>query len=195
LATSVVEHHQNAFILHRARDTCIVEMCSADDITKRKELFQLSRTSSIAAVMAVSDRYVVVKDPDTKELIIYDFTSQQTVKFSCMNLLGLQFGPDSNLLGVSGSKLQKYRIENGKLVKLWACDDIRDGCSLCTDSDGLIYVLTRFSKKIFVVSSQGAANNYSIIIKVHCMLITVADIKMLFILKKHSMSVKKYNIY
>ncbi|KAF6021396.1 hypothetical protein EB796_020296 [Bugula neritina] len=195
LATSLVEHHQNVFILHRARDTCIAEMCSAGDITKRKELFQFPRTSNIVAVMAVSDRYVVVRNPDTNQLIIYDFTSQQTEKISSINLLGLQFGPDSNLLGVLDDKLQKYRIDNGKLFELWTCDDIEDGYSLCTDSDGLIYIAARLSKKIFVVSSQGAANNYSIIIKVHRMITTVADIKMLFILRKHSMSVKKYNIY
>jgi len=54
--------------------------------------------------------------------------------------------------------LQKYKIENGKLVELWTCDDIKGGYSLCTDSDGLIYVSTGFLKKIYVVSSQGAAN-------------------------------------
>jgi len=157
--TSVVECHQNVFILHRARGTCIAEMCSAGDITKRKELFQFPRTSNIVAVMAVSDRYVVVTNPDTSQLIIYDLTSQQTEKISSMNLLGLQFGPDNNLLGVFGSKLRKYKIENGQLVELWTCDDIRDGYSLCTDSDGLIYVVGRSSKKIYVVSSQGAATN------------------------------------
>jgi len=193
--TSVVEHHQNVFILHTVNNTDRVEICSAGDITKRKELFQFPRTSNIVAAMAVSDRYVVVENPDTNQLIIYDFTSQQTEKISSINLLGLQFGPDSNLLGVLDDKLQKYRIDNGKLFELWTCDDIEDGYSFCTDSDGLIYIAARLSKKIFVVSSQGAANNYSIIIKVHRMITTVADIKMLFILRKHSMSVKKYNIY
>jgi len=152
--TSIVEHHQNVFILHTVNNTDIVEMCLADDITKRKELFQFPRTSNTAAVIAVSDRYVVATDPDNKQLIIYDFTSQQTNRSSC-HLLGLQFGPDSNLLGVCISKLQKHKIENGQLAELWTCDDIKDGYTVCTDSDGLIYVTTR-SLKIFVVSSQGA---------------------------------------
>jgi len=156
LATSVVEHHQNVFILHTVNNTDIVEMCLADDITKRKKLFQFPRTSNTAAAMAVSDRYVVVVNPDTKQLIIYDFTSQQTEKINSMNLLGLQFGPDSNLLGVCGRTLHKYKIENGQLVELWTCDDIEDGYNLCTDSKGLIYVAVRSSQKIFVVSSQGA---------------------------------------
>jgi len=163
LATSVVEHHQNVFILHRVPGTCKLEMCLAGDITKRKELFQFSRTSNIVAVMAVSDGYVVVVNPDTNELIIYDFTSQQTEKSCSMDLLGFQFGPDSNLLGVCGSKLKKYKIENGQLVEIWTCDDIEDGFSLCTDSDGLIYVAARSSQKIFVVSSQGAANNNTLL--------------------------------
>jgi len=150
--TSVVEHHQNVFILHRAYGTCKVEMCLAGDITKGKELFQFPRTSNIIALMTVSDRYVVVSNPDTKELIIYDFTSQQTNKNSCY-LFGLQFLPDGNLLGICKGKLQKYRIENGELVELWICDDFKNGYSLCTDSDGLIYVSTKSLKKIYVVSS------------------------------------------
>jgi len=161
--TSVVENHQNVFTLHTANNTDRVEICIAGDITKRKELFQFPRTINIAAVMAVSDRYVVATDPDNKQLIIYNFTSQQTEKISLINLLGLQFGLDGNLLGVSERKLQKYKVENGQLVELWTCDDIEDGYSLCTDSDGLIYVAARSSKKIYVVSSQGAASKNTLL--------------------------------
>jgi len=155
-ATSVVEHHQNLFILHRAPSTCKIEMCLADDTTKKNKLFQFPRTSDKAAIMTVSDRYVVATNPDTDQLIIYDFTSQQTEKISSMNLLGLQFVPDGCLLGVWRDKLQKYKIENGELVELWTCDDFKDGYSLCTDSDGLIYVAASSLKKIHVVSSEGA---------------------------------------
>ncbi|KAF6016656.1 hypothetical protein EB796_025040 [Bugula neritina] len=104
--------------------------------------------------MAISDGYVVATDPDTGQLVIYDFTSQQTNRSSC-HLLGLQFGPDSNLLGVCISKLQKYKIDNGQLVELWTCNDIKGGESLCTDSYGLIYVVARSLKQIYVISSQG----------------------------------------
>jgi len=148
--TSVVEYHQNVFILHRGGSISKVDMCLAGDITKRKELFQFP---------TVSDRYVVVGNPDTNQLIIYDFTSQQTTKVNFLNLLGLQFLPDGCLLGVCGSKLQKYKIKNGQLVELWTCDDLKGGYSLCTDSNGLIYVLAQSLKKIYVVSSQGAATN------------------------------------
>jgi len=75
--TSVVEHHQNVFLLHAAPDAWKVKMCLADKITKTKDLFEFDKTSDAVAVMAVSDRYVVVKDPDTEQLIIYDFMSQQ----------------------------------------------------------------------------------------------------------------------
>jgi len=115
--TSVVEHHQNVFILHAAPDAWKVEMCLTDDTTKRKGLFQFPRTSNTAAVMAVSDRYVVIDNPDTNQLVIYDFESQQTERTYC-SLDGLRFLPDGCLLGVSGSKLQKYKIENGELVEL-----------------------------------------------------------------------------
>jgi len=60
------------------------------------------------------------------------------------------------LLGVCGGKLQKYEIDNGQLVELWTCNDFEDGDSLCTDSNGLIYVAAKSLKKIYVVSFQGA---------------------------------------
>jgi len=154
-----MEHRQNVFILHKKGDISKVEMCLNGDITKRKNLFQFNRTSYIAAVMTVSDRYVVVKNPDTRQLIIYDFTSLKTRKTD-QYLLFIQFLPDGNLLGVGEGKLQKYRIENGQLVELWTYDDIEDGYNLCTDSDKLIYVSTESLKKIYVVSSlQGLITN------------------------------------
>jgi len=157
--TSVVEHHQHLFILHKNSGISKVDMCLANDITKRKELFQFDRTSNKVPVMAVSDRYVVVRNPDTKDLIIYDYASQQTNKSSCY-LLSLQFLPDGCLLGVCKSKLQKYRIDNGQLVEIWTCDDFKNRHSLCTGSDGLIYVSTKSLKKIYVVSSlQGLITN------------------------------------
>jgi len=158
--TSVVEHHQNVIILYREGNISKVDMCLDGDITKKKEIFQFDRTGNFAAVMAVSDRYVVVRNPDTKELVIYDYASQQTNKNSCY-LLGLQFLPDGCLLGVVGGKLQKYKIENGQLVELWTCYDLKGGYSLCTDSNGLIYVTARSRKKMYVVSSQGAATNFT----------------------------------
>jgi len=161
--TSVVEHHHNVFILHAVNNTDIVETCMADDITKRKELFQFHRTNNTAAVMAVSDRYVVVTNPDTNQLIIYDFTSQQTQRTNWLYSTGLQFLPDGCLFEVAGGKLKKYKIENRQLVELWTCDDLKGGYSLCTDSNGFIYVSIRSLKKIYVVSSQGAANSKIII--------------------------------
>jgi len=163
IVTSVIEHHQNLIILYNVNNTDMIEMCLAGDITKRKKLFYLHRTSYTAAIMTVSDRYVVVKNPDAKQLTIYDFTSQQKEKKYSVDALNLQLLPGACLLGVCKEKLQKFKIENGQLVELWTCNDITDGYRLCTDSNGFIYVTTRLLKKIYVVSSQGAANNISII--------------------------------
>jgi len=156
--TSVVEHHQNVFILHREPDAWKVKICLADNITKRKDLFEFDKISNDVAVMAVSDRYVVVTNPITKQMMIYDFMSEQIARDYC-SLDGLLFLPDGCLLGVCEGKLQKYGIENGQLVELWTCDEIEDGYSLCTDFNGLIYMSTGLLKKICIVSSQGAANN------------------------------------
>jgi len=154
--TSVVQHHQNVFILRKNGNIFKVEMCLAGDITKRQQLFQFHRTRNGEPVMAVSDRYIVVKNSDTKDLIVYDFESQQTKRTYC-NLQSLQFLPDGCLLGVSGSELRKYKIDNRELVELWTCDDIIDGYSICTDYNGLIYVTASILQMMFVISSQGAA--------------------------------------
>jgi len=155
---SVVEHQQNVFILHTVNNTDIVEMCLADDITKRKELFQLHNIYYTKAIMTVSDRYVVVKNSDAVQFTIYDFTSQRREEKYSLGVRNLHLLPDACLLGVCEEKLQKFKIENGQLVELWTCNDIKDEYSLCTDSNGFIYVTTRFWKKIYVISSQGAAN-------------------------------------
>jgi len=108
--------------------------------------------------MTVSDRYVVVKNSDAVQLTIYDFTSRRREEKYSLGARNLHLLPGACLLGVCKEKLQKFKIENGQLVELWTCNDIEDGYHLCTDSNGFIYVTTRFWKKIYVVSSQGAAN-------------------------------------
>jgi len=72
-----------------------------------------------------------------------------------LNLHNIHLLPDGCLLGVCAGKLQKHQLGTGQLVKLWTCDDIKGGYSLCTDCNGLIYVLAKSLKKLYVVSSQG----------------------------------------
>jgi len=155
--TAVVETLQNVFILHRESDISKVEMCFAGDITKRQQLFQFDRTSLGVTVMAVSDRYVVVNNPDTRQLILYDFITKQTETIHPdVYSFGLHFLPDGHLLGAGGNKLIKYKIENGKLSTVWTCDDVTDGYSVCTDSNGLIYVSGKSLKSLYIISSGTA---------------------------------------
>jgi len=158
--TGVIETPQNVFILYREGDISKVEMCLAGDITKRQQLFQFDRTSNKVPIVAVSDRYVVVKNPDIyKQLIFYDSITKQTVTIHPdVYLLGLQFLPDGNLLGVSADKLIKYKVENGKLTTVWTCEDVTEGYSVCTDSNGLIYVSRRRLKLIYVISPSGSVH-------------------------------------
>ncbi|KAF6033440.1 hypothetical protein EB796_008252 [Bugula neritina] len=154
--TGVIETPQNVFILHREGDISKVEMCLAGDITKRQQLFQFDRTSNTGAVMAVSDRYVAVNHPDTRQLIIYDFITKQTETIHPdVPLLGLHFLPDGHLLGVGGGKLMKYKVENGKLTTVWTCDGVTDGYSVCTDANGLIYVSGQSLKSLYIISLSG----------------------------------------
>ncbi|KAF6017289.1 hypothetical protein EB796_024396 [Bugula neritina] len=139
--SGVIETLQNVFILHREDDISKVEMCLAGDITKRQQLFQFDRTGDGVAVMAVSDRYVVVNHPDNYQLIIYDFITKQTETIHPdVYPFGLHFLPDGHLLGVGGGKLIKYEVKNRKLTTVWTCDDVTGGYSVCADSNGLLYV-------------------------------------------------------
>ncbi|KAF6034352.1 hypothetical protein EB796_007339 [Bugula neritina] len=156
IVSGVIETPQNVFILHREGDISKVEMCLVGDMTKRQQLLQFDRTGDIAAVMAVSDRYVVVKNPDTKQLIIYDFITKQTETIHPdVYPLGLHFLPDGHLLGVGGCKLIKYKVENGKLTTVWTCDDVTEGYSVCADSSGLIYVFADNIKTCYFISPMG----------------------------------------
>jgi len=156
VVTGVIETPQNAFILHREDDISKVEMCLTGDITKRQQLFQFDRTSAIAALMAVSDRNVVVKNPGTGQLIIYDFITKQTETIHPdVYPADLHFLPDGHLLGVGGGELIKYKIENGKLTTVWTCDDVTDAYSVCADSVGLIYVSGMNLKLLYILSPSG----------------------------------------
>jgi len=154
--TGVIETPQNVFILHREGDIAKVDMCLAGDITKRQQLFQFDRTGNVAAAMAVSDRYVVVKNPDTNQLIIYDFITKQTDTIHPdVYPFGVNFLPDGHLLGVDGGKLIKYKVENGTLTTVWTCDDVPYVYSVCADSDGLIYVFADSIKTCYIISPMG----------------------------------------
>jgi len=156
VVNSVIETPQNVFILHREVDIDKVDMCLTGDITKRQQLFQFDRKGSGAAVMAVSDRYVVVNHLDTKQLIIYNFITKQTETIHPdVYPLGLHFLPDGHLLGVGKGTLMKYKLENGKLTTVWTCDDVTDGYSVCADYNGLIYVSGMGLKSLYIISPSG----------------------------------------
>jgi len=155
--TGVIETPQNVFILHSKGGIDKVDMCLAGDITKRQQLFQFDRTGDGAAVMVVSEGYVVVNHPDTKQLIIYDFITKQTeTTHPDVFPVGLHFLPDGHLLGVGGGKLMKYKVENGELTTVWTCEDVTNGNRVCSDSIGLIYVCTNNNlKTVYIISPEG----------------------------------------
>jgi len=157
IVNGVIAKHQSVFILHREGDIDKVEMCLAVNITKRQQLLQFDRTSMYAPALAVSDRYVVVKNPDTEQLIIYDFITKQTETiYLDVYPVGLHFLPDGHLLGVGGDKLIKYKLANGKLTTVWTCGGVTDGSKVCSDINGLIYVSTNNNlKTVYTISPVG----------------------------------------
>ena len=157
--TSAIEHHRNVFVLHKDGNTVIVEMC-LPGVTQKNKLFELQRTDNTASFLAVSDKYVVAINPDNNQLVLYNFLTKQTTTLTLeLAPWDVYFLLDGDLLVLSRSQyksLTRYRIENNQLTKVWTCEDLTDGHSVCTDSDGLIYVSTRNKRKIlYVLSTTG----------------------------------------
>ena len=156
--TSLVEHHRNVFLLGRADDVYLVEMC-LPGVTQREKLFEFQRTSTAAAFLAVSDEYVVAVNPGANALLLYDFLTKQTVTLApTVNPTNVCFLPDGDLLVLSFSdhSIVRYRIENNQLTPVWTCEDIADSYGVCTDHNGLIYVCTLNGRQtIYILSPEG----------------------------------------
>ena len=158
--SSVVEHHRNVFILHQTRHTCFVEIC-LPGVTQREKLFEFQSTSIDPTSLTVSEKYVVVINPETKTLLLYDFLTKQTVTLTpTVNPTDVYFLPDGDLLvlGLSDDSIFRYKIENNQLTLVWTYTDIsifgRGG--ICTDHNGLIYACsTGFGQTIVILSPEG----------------------------------------
>jgi len=154
---NVIEKNQTIYILSTEEKTDKVEMCLSSNMASKHKLFQFERTSDSITSMAVSDKYVAAINPDTNQLILFDLITKQTDHFSfSFAVYDLQFLPDGNLLTVSEDTLFKFRIDNGNLTPIWACEEMVKSSGLCTDSNGLIYVTTYDSlKTMYIVSPEG----------------------------------------
>ncbi|XP_067933727.1 E3 ubiquitin/ISG15 ligase TRIM25-like [Watersipora subatra] len=112
-------------------------------------------------ILAVSDEFIAYCDGDN-QISIFSILSRQTSdvdvevtpKTFCFlpngDLLVTGWLEDSNQNAV----LTRYQVEDGKLTTVWTCEGLQDAYGVC-ESEGLIYVSTRNSKSIFIVSLQG----------------------------------------
>jgi hypothetical protein len=125
-------------------------------------LFEFKRNSTPAAVMTVSDRYIVVMNPDDDiQLIIYDFISKQRVSRQPAILCHPYFLPDGHLLARGDGSLAKYRLKDGELTTVWTCDGLENINEVCADADGLIYGSTHSSKRlVYIISPKGKFSVY-----------------------------------
>jgi len=154
LVTGVVRESQNIYILHTEENTDKVEICLANSLKQRKQLFRISRKGDRAATLAVSKKYVVANNPDTNQLIVYNPVSKckRVLNFGEV-IESLNFLPDGHLLAVGEDKITKYRIGNRTLDAVWACNDVIGSCSVCSDENGLLYVLSEKVKTLYVISN------------------------------------------
>ena len=74
--TSVLEHHNAIYILHREEDTCGVVVC-LPDLSSSQTLFEFENTGTSAAAMTLSDKYIVAWNPIDKEQLIIDLMQKE----------------------------------------------------------------------------------------------------------------------
>ena len=152
--TSVVEYRNTIYVLHRVGDICKVEMC-LPDMKSSYKLFEFKRDSTAAASMTVSDKYIVVCNPDNDfQLIIYDIISKEK-KYRQPDVRDKPyFLPDGQLLVHWVNKIAKYRPSDEELTIIH--EGLKNVLYMCTDEDGLIYVSTLNNQRvIYIISPDG----------------------------------------
>ena len=156
--TSVVEYRNNIYILHRVGDICKVEMC-LPDMKSSYKLFEFKRDSTAAATMTVSDKYIVVDNPDNDfQLIIYDIISKEKKYRQPDVRINPYFLPDGQLLvrwsGDWGGRIAKYRPSDEELTIIH--EGLKNVHYMCTDEDGLIYASTMENQRVlYIISPDG----------------------------------------
>ena len=152
--TSVVEYRNNIYVLHRVGDIDKVEMC-LPDMKSSYKLFEFKRDSAPAASMTVSDKYIVVCNPDNGWwLIIYDIISKEKKYRQPDVRAHPYFLPDGQLLVIMADRIAKYRPSDEELTIIH--EGLKKVQHICTDEDGLIYVSTRENQRVlYIISPDG----------------------------------------
>ena len=152
--TSVVEYRNNIYILHRVGDICKVEMC-LPDMKSSYKLFEFKRDRPVAASMTVSDKYIVVMNPDNdKQLIIYDIISKEKKYRQPDVRVSPYFLPDGQLLVRMDDRIAKYRPSDEELTIIQ--EGLKNVLHMCTDEDGLIYASTIENQRVlYIISPDG----------------------------------------
>ena len=156
--TSVVEYRNTIYVLHRVGDICKVEMC-LPDMKSSYKLLEFKRDSSYVPTMTVSDKYIVVGNPDNGyQLIIYDIISKEK-KYRKPNVRAdPYFLPNGQLLvrwsGDWGGTIAKYRPSDEELTIIHG--GLKNVHTMCTDEDGLIYAFTHNNQRVlYIISPDG----------------------------------------
>ena len=125
------------------------------DMKSSYKLFEFKRDSNDAATMTVSDKYIVVMNPDNGiQLIIYDIISKEK-KYRQPDVCARPyFLPDGQLLVRTDDRIAKYRPSDEELTIIH--EGLKNVAYMCTDEDGLVYASTRENQRVlYIISPDG----------------------------------------
>ena len=105
-----------------------------------------------------TDQYAVTVHAGTSELIRYDIESQESSNFHLKTtpaVVHIMANGDLLVLADLGINLTRYRLVDNQLTHFWTCDDVKDATTVCSDSDGYIYLCIAEAKMLYILSPDG----------------------------------------
>ncbi|XP_067928009.1 uncharacterized protein [Watersipora subatra] len=145
-------------------------------LTDTSQLFTFTVQSNILPFLTVSNQYIIVTNPDLRQVVMYDFASKKCRTCTIAPTLWVPyFLPNDELLATTGedelrkhrknyrrhtpypecNSLVKYRVDDKGLTQIWSCGDLPYACGVSHDSTGLIYVSTFRNRTIYIISPCG----------------------------------------
>ena len=107
--------------------------------------------------IAVSNNKVYVSDTDNKQLCVYSLTGTPitNIKHSTFSKpVHLSIStPDSIIISDCGAN-KVHKLDSRTDTITWTCTDVRDPRGVCCDTNGDVWVWSRSTKSIYILSSQ-----------------------------------------
>ena len=155
---AAIEKGQVVYLLTKEEGTTHKVVMCLPNFEHAQPLFRFENSNRYVPSMTASDKHIVVFSfgEITRKLIIYDIITKKTKTTEVELHHQPHLLADGHLLAAGGHRITKYKIEGTELIAVWTCERLKDVFRIATDSNGLIYAITREGQKvIYVISPNG----------------------------------------